>query len=164
MAFITGSPDHLEVTMASLPLAPASLVVLLTLAQAGCSNPTDTGHMRVVGTIDPTSSSVPALVVPTEARARVAFTVLVHTRGSSDCTQPDGESLEIQGDLARVVPYDVVPSPGHAYFCLRDFGKHRHQLSITFPRSGTARVRLVGMHPTRPGILDSVEGVVTVGP
>lgn len=150
--------------MPSHPLAPGSLAVALGLALAGCNTPTDTGFMRVVGTIDPTSSSVPALMVPMEARTRVPFTVVVYTRGSSDCTDPDGESLVVQGDLARVVPYDVVPSATHGYFCLRDFGKHLHQFPITFSRPGTARVRLVGSHPSRPGILDSVEAVVTVGP
>jgi hypothetical protein len=150
--------------MPSLPVAATTLAVLLGLSLGGCNAPTDAEHQRVIGTIDPGSSSAPALEVPGEVRAKTPFAVVVHTLGSSDCTKPDGESLVVRDDLARVVPYDIVPMPGHTDVCQHDYVGHRHQLSVTFPHSGTARVRLVGMSPSRAGVLDSVEAVVTVGP
>jgi hypothetical protein len=139
------------------------LAISLGLALAGCNDATDPEIQRVIGTIDPSHTVVPVIVAPDEARAHVPFTVIVHTVGTSDCTKPDGNDLVVLGDVARIVPYDVVPIPGHSTVCRNDYAFQEHRLSVTLPRTGAARVRVVGLSAsTRQSVLDSVEVTVRI--
>jgi hypothetical protein len=93
------------------------------------------------------------------------FIVTVHTFGTSDCTKPDGESVVVRDDLVRIVPYDVVPIPGHSTVCQHDYTSHEHRSWVTLTRVGVARVRLVGLRASSAKeVLDSVEALVTVEP
>jgi hypothetical protein len=106
---------------------------------------------------------VPVIVAPEAAQANVPFTVVVHTVGTSDCIKPDGDDLVILGDLARIVPYDVVPIPGHTTVCRNHYVFQEHRLSVTLPRAGAARVRVVGLSAaTRGSVLDSAEVTVRI--
>jgi hypothetical protein len=139
------------------------LAASLGFALAGCNDATDPEIQRVIGRIDPRHTVVPVIVAPDEARANVPFTVIVHTVGPSDCTKPDGDDLVVQGDLARIVPYDVVPIPGHSTVCRNDYAFHEHRLSVTLSRAGTARVRVVGLSAaTRESVLDSAEVTIRI--
>jgi hypothetical protein len=140
------------------------LAASLGLALAGCNDATDPEIQRVIGRIDRHHTVVPVIVAPDEARANVPFTVIVHTVGTSDCTKPDGDDLVVQGDLARIVPYDVVPIPGHSTVCRNDYAFQEHRLWITLPRAGAARVRVVGLSAaTRQNVPDSAEVTVRIG-
>jgi hypothetical protein len=142
----------------------AALVVCLGLAP-GCHDATDPEIQRVIGRIDRSSTTVPVVIVPNEVHARVPFTVIVHTTGTSDCTKPDGETLVVQDGVARIVPYDVVPIPGHSDVCRNDHAFHQHRTSVTIPTSGASRVRVVGFSASRrDNVLDSVEAAITVRP
>ena len=141
-----------------------ALAVILALASADCNDATDPEIQRVIGRIDPNHTVVPVIVAPEEARVNVPFTVIVHTVGTSDCTKPDGDDLLIQPDLARIVPYDVVPIPGHSTVCRNDYAFQEHRLSVTLRSSGAARVRVVGLSAaTREDVPDSAEVVVRIG-
>jgi len=136
----------------------------LGLALGSCNDATDPEIQRVIGRIDAHHTAVPTIVAPDEARANVPFTVIVRTVGTSDCTKPDGEDLEVLGDLARIVPYDVVPIPGHSTVCRNDYAFQEHRLSVTLPRTGAARVRVVGLSAaTRESVLDSAEVIIRIG-
>jgi hypothetical protein len=76
----------------------------------------DAGHpakQRVIGLIEPSRTTLPVILTPTEVRAGERFVVTVNTVGSSDCTTADGGDAKIAPDLIRLVPYDIVPLPGH---------------------------------------------------
>lgn len=139
------------------------LAASLGLALAGCNDATDPEIQRVIGRIDLHHTVVPVIVAPDEARANVPFTVIVHTVGTSDCTKPDGEDQVVLGDLARIVPYDVVPIPGHSDVCRNDYAFQEHRVSVTLPRAEAARVRVVGLSAaTRGNLLDSAEATVRI--
>lgn len=137
----------------------------LGLALAACHDATDHEKQRVIGRIDPVHTSVPVIVAPAEAEAHEAFTVLVNTVGSSDCTKPDGGEVVEQGDVVRIVPYDIVPIPGHTDVCQDDNAFHEHRLQVVRDQAGVATLRVVGISAaSRTDRLDSVEVAVTVNP
>ncbi|HEX6107151.1 MAG TPA: hypothetical protein VFZ26_16310 [Gemmatimonadales bacterium] len=139
--------------------------LLAPVALLACHDASDPDKQRVVGLIDPGRSTPPVLVAPAEVAVHERFIVTVHTVGSSDCTQPDGASVVVEGDLVRIVPYDIVPMPGHTDVCREDYAPHAHPLPLTLSRAGTARLRVVGRRPAgRDGVPDSVEVGVTVLP
>ncbi|MEP6686839.1 MAG: hypothetical protein ABJC36_00735 [Gemmatimonadales bacterium] len=88
------------------------LALSLGLAADACGNPTDPNTERVVGRIDPSLSVRPVVATPQEVRAGVSFTITVTTIGFA-CASAEGGAVEIRGDLARIVPFDRVPGPGH---------------------------------------------------
>jgi hypothetical protein len=136
------------------------------LLLAACHDPTDPAKERVVGVIDAVGGSPPAIVAPAEVPRNERFVVTVYTRGSSGCTQPDGVSLALaESDLVRIVPYDIVPLPGHADVCLEDYAPLPHPFPLTLSGPGPTRIRVVGRRDSRPqAVLDSAETTVTVVP
>jgi len=144
--------------------AGAAAVALLLLA-AGCHDATDPEKQRVVGTVDLLGTSPPVLVAPAEVAAGERFTVTVYTWGSSDCTKPDGGDVRIEGDLVRIVPYDIIPIPGHSDVCQDDYVARPHLFGLTLGRAGAARLRVVGRRAARAeSVLDSLEVGLTVTP
>jgi hypothetical protein len=94
-----------------------------------------------------------------------AFTVVVHTVGSSDCTTPSRNEVRETDDLLRIVPYDIIPIPGHTDVCRDDYAFHEHRLRITRSVAGATRIRVVGMTAAaREERLDSVETLLMVRP
>jgi hypothetical protein len=147
-------------------MRPAAVFVLLALslglAAGACGSPTEPNTERVVGRIDPSLSSRPVVSAPAEARAGVAFTVTVTTVGSG-CTTAEGGAVEIRGDLARIVPYDPVPGAGHDTLCAESLAVLPRDLSVTLPRAGPARLRVVGQSASTPeSVLDSVDIAISV--
>ncbi len=108
----------------------------------------------------PSAEAAPAAVAAGER-----FTVTVHTWGSSDCTKPDGGDVRIEGDLVRIVPYDIIPIPGHTDVCQNDYVARPHLFGLTLQRPGSARLRVVGRRAARAeSVLDSLETGLTVTP
>jgi hypothetical protein len=148
---------------------PAAVFVLLApslgLLAGACGSPTEPNTERVVGRIDPSLSSRPVVSAPAEVRARTAFTVTVTTVGFG-CTTAEGGSVEVHDDLARIVPYDRIPGAGHGTFCPEGTVTILpRDLRVTMPRTGTARLRVVGFRASSPGsILDSIDIAISVLP
>jgi hypothetical protein len=148
---------------------PAAVLVLLAMslglaAGAGaCGSPTEPNTQRVVGRIDPSLSSRPVVSAPAEVRAGAAFTVTVTTVGFG-CTTAEGGAVVVRDDLARIVPYDRIPEPGHGTFCPEGIlAILPRDLGVTLPRAGAARLRVVGLKASSPGsILDSVDIAISV--
>jgi hypothetical protein len=104
-------------------------------------------------------------VAPAEATVNQPFIVTVYTWGSSDCTKPDGVSLALVGEMVRIVPYDIIPIPGHTDVCRDDHAPHAHAFELTLSRAGSAVLRVVGRRASRAeATLDSVEVGLTVAP
>ena len=140
-------------------------VLLAGILLAACHDPSDPDKMRVIGLIEPTRSSPPVLEAPAAAPPGRRFTVIVHTVGSSQCTQPDGGDVSVVGSLIRIVPYDIWPKPGHTDVCPEDYVPLRHPLAVTAPAAGLARIRVVGRRPAGLSVvLDSVERPLMVQP
>lgn len=105
------------------------------------------------------------IVAPAEVTAGEEFVVTVNTVGSSDCTTPDGGDVRVADDLIRLVPYDIIPIPGHNDVCREDYAPQRHHFPLTMTRPGPARIRVVGRRPsTNESALDSVEIPLAVTP
>jgi hypothetical protein len=137
----------------------------LVVGLVACHDASDPDKRRIVGFIEPSRTTPPVIVAPAEVAANQRFTITVHTVGSSACTTPDGGSVVVHEGLVRVVPYDIVPLPGHTDVCLDDQAAHPHLFSLRFPRSGTARLRVVGQRPSGlDEVLDSVETAVIIRP
>ena len=103
-----------------------------------CSDPSDT--KRVIGLID---GDGPAGVdLPTDIIRGQPFEVTVYTFGSSSCTTPDGAELEIEGMVARITPYDLVPAADVP--CTADMAPFAHPVTLRFDREGVATLRIVG--------------------
>lgn len=86
------------------------------------------------------------------------FLRTVHTIGSSDCTHPDGGEVRVGDDLVRIVPYDIVPRPGHTDVCRQDCAARPHPFALVLARTGRVTLRVVGLRPAGPESLpDSVE-------
>lgn len=135
------------------------------LAVAACHDATDPDKQRVIGQIDVYRSSPRTLVAPAEVSADERFTVTVTTFGSSGCTTPAGSAVVVENDLVRIVPYDIVPMPGHTDVCPRDLAPFPRLVAVTLSRAGESRVRVVGRRPSGdPDALDSVEAALTVLP
>jgi hypothetical protein len=100
---------------------------------------------RVVGRIDP------SLTVTT-----VGF----------GCATAEGGLVEVQRDLARVVPYDRVPEAGHDTLCgERIVTLLPRDLRVTLPQAGAANLRVVGLSASTPEeVLDSVDVAISVLP
>ena len=138
---------------------------LLLLSVAACNDATDPDKERILGQIDAYRSSPPTLAAPSTAAAHARFTVTVTTFGSSGCTTPDGGAVAVEGDLVRILPYDIVPSAGHTDVCPRDFAPFPRLLPVRLSPAGVYRVRVVGRRPSGDhGGLDSVETTITVTP
>ncbi|HYC32738.1 MAG TPA: hypothetical protein VEB59_10660 [Gemmatimonadales bacterium] len=132
---------------------------------AGCHDPTDHEKQRVIGVLDLVGANPPAIVAPPEVAAGRRFTVTVYTWGNSDCTLADGGSMTVSGELVRLVPYDIIPIPGHSDVCRDDWTAHAHPFGITLTLPGTARLRVVGRRAARAeDSLDSLEVTVAVTP
>jgi hypothetical protein len=146
---------------------PAAIFVLpvltLALAVGACGSPTEPNTKRVLGRIDPSLSSRPVVWAPAEARAGVAFAVTVTTVGFG-CTTAEGGTVESQGDLARIVPYDRVPGAGHDTFCDPGVVILPRDLQVKFLQAGTGHVRVVGLRGSTTAVLDSVDVAVNVLP
>jgi hypothetical protein len=146
---------------------PATVVVLLALglwlAAGACGSPTEPNTQRIVGRIDPSLSSRPVLWAPQEVRAGVAFLVTVTTVGSG-CTAAEGGGVEIRGDLARIVPYDREPKPGHTFACAMTVTALPRDLRLKLSVPGTTHLRVVGMKPSNDAALDSLDVTITVRP
>jgi hypothetical protein len=147
---------------------PAAVIALLALslglAAGACGSPTEPNTERVVGRIDPSLSSRPVVSAPGEVRAGAAFTVTITTVGFG-CTTAEGGEVAVHGDLARIVPYDRVPQPGHDTFCPEVVTILPRDLRVTLPQAGTARLRVVGFRASSPGsILDSIDIAINVLP
>lgn len=139
----------------------AALSLFLTLA--GCHDATDHEQQRVIGRIDPLHTVTPVIVAPEEVRVNASFIIVVHTVGSSDCTKPDGADVTQNGEVVRIVPFDIIPIPGHTDVCRSDYAFHEHRLRLTRQQAGAARLRVVGVSAaSRTERLDSVELAVTV--
>jgi hypothetical protein len=142
---------------------PLSVLAGLALALGACNDPTDLGKQRVIGQIDPSHTAVPVIVAPGEVEAQAPFSVVVNTLGSYGCSTPDGQDVSQGGDLVRIVPYDIVPRPGHTEVCPAERKVHEHHLSVVFRNRGAARLRVVGTSAaSRADRLDSVEVEVAV--
>jgi uncharacterized protein YfaA (DUF2138 family) len=145
------------VVMRRLPIA--------LLVVAGCRDATDPEKQRVVGLVDLGATSPTAVVAPAEVAANQRFAITVHTWGSSDCTKPDGGDLRVESDLVRIVPYDIIPIPGHTDVCQHDYVAHPHLFALTLSRAGAVRLRVVGRRASRAeSVLDSLEVGLTVIP
>jgi hypothetical protein len=145
-------------------LRPAARWALLT-ALAACHDATDSEKQRVIGLIEPSRTTLPVVVAPAEVAAGEEFLVTVNTVGSSGCTTPDGGDVSVTDDLIRLVPYDIVPMPGHSDVCREDYAPQRHYFPVTMAHPGAARIRVVGRRPsTNDSALDSVETPLTVTP
>jgi hypothetical protein len=135
----------------------------LVLALGACNNPTDLGKQRIIGAIDPSSTSVPVIVAPAEVEAQAPFSVVVHTYATLGCSSPDGQDLSEQADLVRIVPYDIVAAPGHTDVCTSEGIIHEHRFNVELSNKGEARLRVVGSSlASRGDRLDSVEVAVSV--
>jgi hypothetical protein len=141
---------------------PLSALAGLALALGGCNHPSDPGKERVIGRIDPSHTGVPVIVAPHEVDAQARFSVVVNTFGTFGCSTPDGQDVSEDGDLIRIVPYDIVAVPGHTEVCPPEGIVHEHRVSASFRTTGDARLRVVGTSvASRGDRLDSVEvGVV----
>lgn len=76
-------------------------------------------------------------ITPSEWSARVA----VSTFGSSCNAKADTE-VRVDGLTATIVPYNYAPPAGTP--CPRDLRAFVHEVTVRFPRSGTARIRVRG--------------------
>lgn len=145
------------------PIRQLSVFAGLAVVLGACNDPTDLGKQRVIGQIDPSHSAVPVIVAPREVEAQAPFGVVVNTFGSYGCSTPDGQDVSEDGDLVRIVPYDIVPRPGHTEVCPAERQVHEHRVSVVFRNRGEARLRVVGTSAaSRADRLDSVEVAVAV--
>jgi hypothetical protein len=139
------------------------LLMALALGLGACNDPTDPGKQRVIGQIDPSHTAVPVIVAAPEVEAQAPFSVVVNTFGSYGCSTPDGQDVFEDGVLVRIVPYDMVPRPGHTEVCPAERKVHEHHVSVVFRSRGEARLRVVGSSAaSRADRLDSVEVNVIV--
>jgi hypothetical protein len=139
------------------------LALAAVIALGGCHDATDPEIQRMIGRIDISHTYQPVLVAPAEVRAGEEFPLSVYTAGPSVCTRPDGETVEVQGSLVRIVPYDVVPIPGHSDVCPHDIAFHEHRLRLSLPVAGAATLRVVGLRASATlGPLDSVDTDIMV--
>ena len=79
---------------------------------------------------------------PDTVSAGSAFDVTVNTFGSSSCTRPERLDVEVTGQVARLTPYDLVPTGDVE--CTADFGAHPHQAEVMFPTAGHATLEVLG--------------------
>jgi hypothetical protein len=84
-----------------------------------CHDANDPEKQRVIGLMEPSRATLPVIVAPVEVAVHERFIITVHTVGSSDCTTPDGGDVEVRTDLIRLIPYGIVPIPGHSDVCRR---------------------------------------------
>jgi hypothetical protein len=69
-----------------------------------CHDATDVEQQRLIGRIDASNTQVPVIVAPAAVQANAPFTVIVHTTGTSGCTRPDGEALEVRSGMPESYP------------------------------------------------------------
>jgi hypothetical protein len=117
-----------------------------------CSDPSDT--KRVIGLID--GDGPEGVDLPTDMIRGQPFEVTVYTFGSSSCTTPDGAELKIDGMVARIIPYDLVPTADVP--CTADMAPLAHPVTLRFDSEGVATLRIVGWTSQAVGrALDSVD-------
>jgi hypothetical protein len=123
-----------------------------------CSDPSDT--RRVIGLIGDGPAGVD---LPTDIIRGQPFEVTVYTFGSSSCTTPDGAELKMEGLVARVTPYDLVPTADVP--CTADMAPFAHPVTLRFDSKGVATLRIVGWMSRAVGrALDSVDFSFPVHP
>lgn len=109
----------------------------------GCSGITrPDAWQREAGIIEPELSSVQLLVLPQQVFAGTPFTVTVNTLSPDSCVRRGDTTVEVTGLTARIAPRDLV---AHEPAGCRDiFSVLRHEVTVTFPAAGTARIVVVG--------------------
>ena len=116
------------------------------LALAACANPTtsDREWKRVPGVISiyQDRETPDALVIPDTVAAGASFTAQVTTFGSGSCTRADGATVQAEGSVAEIAPFDldVVSGSGACTNDLRAFPRDV-QLRLTVPGEALVRVR-----------------------
>jgi hypothetical protein len=137
-----------------------SLVGFSFAAGLTCSTPSETE--RVIGLIDPFGERPATVDLPSDAVRGQPFELRVYTFGSSSCTTPDDAELEVEGLLARITPYDRVPSDA-GVLCTRDMARFAHPVKLRFETEGVATLRVVGWIFRSSGrVLDSVDLFIPV--
>jgi hypothetical protein len=133
-----------------IPVAGVGLAGILA-----CSDPNDT--RRVIGLIDAGGEPASTVDLPNDAVRGQPLEVTVYTFGSSSCTTPDGAGLEVEGLVARITPYDLVPA-NTSVACTADMARFAHPVTLRFYREGVATLRIVGWTSHSEGrALDSVD-------
>ena len=116
------------------------LLVLIALL-AAC----DGSRMeRKVGIIESdTSLGEEVISAPETVQAGVPFEVIVRTFGGS-CIDPDGLEVNMERNLAVLVPYDLYTIPGRGVDCPLIFEAESHTAQLTFSEPGSATIRVEG--------------------
>ncbi len=117
------------------------LLLFLILLLAACDG---SRVEREIGIIESdTSLGEEVISAPMTVQASVPFEVIVRTYGGG-CIEPDGLEVEIEGNVAVLVPYDLYITPGRNEACPLIFEAEPHAAQLTFNESGSATIRVSG--------------------
>lgn len=134
------------------------------LAISACRNVT-APFFRRLAVID--SQLAGRIDAPDTVRVNVAFNATVYAVESSSlyCNQPAGQTLTMEGSVARITIY-VQHLNVRELTCPADIKLYPYAVSVRFPIVGVGTVRVVGSkYPwARPESLDSISRAVVVVP
>ena len=122
--------------------AKRSVYTACALVLMSCSSSTTEpdGWRVLPGVVDPSLSSVQAVVAPAQVSAGSQFEVTVYSLGSSTCARPVGTQVEKRETVVRITPLVRYAPPGSS--CTRDLRASPHVVMLRLDRIGEATLRI----------------------
>lgn len=119
-------------------LAFAACALMLMSCTSSATAPDD--WRLLPGVVDPSLSSVQAVVSPAQVTVGSQFEVTVHTLGSSSCTRANGTRVETREQEVRITPLDWIAPPQSV--CTDDLKAFPHVVTLRLHRVGDAVLRI----------------------
>lgn len=135
------------------------LSLLLILSLAACNN-----VVREEGVISLYENTEEVVFAPETVQAGRPFSVTVQTFGDG-CVEASDMEVTVTGNLAVLVPYDLVTIPSGDRFCPLVLKRPVHTAQITFEELGSATLRVKGMrrdNANPDGVMTTIEKTIQV--
>lgn len=128
--------------------AKRSVYTACTLLLMSCTSSATApdGWRLLPGVVDPSLSSVQAVVAPAQVTVGRQFEVTVHTLGSSSCTRANGTQVDRREQVVRITPLDWYAPPHSS--CTDDLKAFPHVVMLQLDRVGDAILRIAARDHT----------------
>lgn len=136
-------------------MPPLALLVLLALG--ACQSFSSSNERRALGILvfgdgEPVGVIDP---LPETGEVGVPMDLVIHTLAATNCTSPLETSVQVEGSVATIRPFDVTRIDA-GRTCTDELRVLNHPVSLEFGSAGEATIRVEGRRVTSGGLEEPV--------